>query len=76
VLQASGGLQGTKKGARIRFQGGKPSVIDGPFAESKELIAGYAIIEVPSKAAAIEWALRFGQVVQVNEVDVRQMTEW
>lgn len=76
VLQASGGLQSTKKGARIRFQGGKHSVLDGPFAESKELIAGYAIIEVPSKAAAIEWALRFGEVVRVNEIDVRQMTEW
>jgi hypothetical protein len=76
VLQASGGLQSTKKGARIRYQGGKSSVIDGPFAESKELIAGYAIIEVPSKAAAIEWALRFGQVVKVNEIDVRQMTDW
>lgn len=76
VLQASGGLEGTKKGARIRFQAGKPSVLDGPFAESKELIAGYAIVELPSKAAAIEWALRFGQVVQVDEIDVRQMTEW
>lgn len=76
VLQASGGLQSTRKGARIRFQGGKPRVLDGPFAESKELIAGYAIIDVPSKAAAIEWALRFGQVVKVNEIDVRQMSEW
>lgn len=76
VLQASGGLQSTKRGARIRFEGGKPTVMDGPFAESKELIAGYAIIDVPSKAAAIEWALRFGQVVKVNEIDVRQMTEW
>ena len=76
VLQASGGLQGTRQGARIRFQGGKPAVTDGPFAESKELIAGYAIIDVPSKAAALDWALRFGQVVKVNEVDVRQMTEW
>jgi hypothetical protein len=76
VLQATGGLASTKKGARIRYQGGKHTVIDGPFTESKELVAGYAIVELPSKAAAIEWALRFGEVVKVNEIDVRQMPEW
>jgi hypothetical protein len=75
VLQATGGLASTKRGARIRFEGGKRTVVDGPFAESKELIAGYAILELPSKAAAIEWALRFGEIVRVNEVDVRQMPE-
>jgi hypothetical protein len=75
VLQATGGLASTKKGARIRFQGGKRTVIDGPFAESKELIAGYAIVNVPSKAAAMEWAMRFGDIVKVNEVEVRQMQE-
>jgi len=76
VLQATGGLTSTKKGARIRFDGGKRTVIDGPFAESKELIAGYAILELPSKAAAIEWAMRFGDVVKVNEVEVREIPEW
>ena len=76
VLEATGGLAGTKKGARIRFEGGKRTVIDGPFAESKELVAGYAILDLPSKAAAIEWAMRFGDVVKVNEVEVRQMPEW
>jgi hypothetical protein len=76
VLQATGGLSGTKKGARIRFEGGKHTVIDGPFAESKELVAGYAILDLPSKAAAIDWAIRFGDVVKVNEVEVRQMPEW
>ena len=74
VLQATGSLASTKKGARIRFEGGKRTVIDGPFAESKELIAGYAILDLPSKAAAIEWAMRFGDVVKVNEVEVRQVT--
>jgi hypothetical protein len=73
VLQAVAGLEPTKKGARVRFEGGKRTVIDGPFAESKELIAGYAILELPSKEAAIEWAKRFGEVVRVNEVDVRQV---
>jgi hypothetical protein len=76
VLQATGGLASTKKGARIRWSGGKRTVIDGPFAESKELVAGYAILDLPSKAAAIEWAMRFGEVVKVNEVEVRQMPEW
>ncbi len=76
VLQATGGLAGTKEGARIRFVGGKRTVIDGPFAESKELVAGYAILDVPSKADAIDWAMRFGEVVKVNEVEVRQIPEW
>jgi hypothetical protein len=76
VLQATGGLTSTKNGARIRFEGGKSRVIDGPFAESKELIAGYAILDVPSKAAAIEWGKRFGHLVRVHEVEVRQMPEW
>lgn len=75
VLQATGGLASPKKGARIHYKGGKRTVIDGPFAESKELVAGYAIIDVPSKEAAIEWAKRFGEVVKVNEIEVRQMLE-
>jgi hypothetical protein len=66
---------GTKHGARVRFQGGKRTVIDGPFAESKELIAGYAILELPSKAEAIEWAGKFGEVVEVNEVEIRQLAD-
>jgi len=58
VLVDLSGLQPSSKGARIRFSGGKRSVIDGPFAETKELIAGYWIIRVQSKAEAIEWAKR------------------
>lgn len=73
VLQATGGLAGTQHGARIRFDGGKRTVIDGPFAESKEVVAGYAILELPSKAAAVAWALRFGEIVKTNEIEVRQM---
>lgn len=76
VLQSTGGLASTRKGARIRFSGKKHTVIDGPFAESKELIAGYAILKLPSLAAAIEWAVRFGHIVRVNEVEVRQLPEW
>jgi hypothetical protein len=73
ALQATGGLEGTELGARIRYEGGKRRVIDGPFAETKELVAGYAILDLPSKSAAIEWAIRFGEVVRVNEIEVRQL---
>jgi len=75
VLQATGGLSSTKQGARIRFDGKKPTIIDGPFAESKELIAGYAILNLPSKEAAIEWATRFGELVRVHEVEIRPIPE-
>ncbi|MGH7436708.1 MAG: YciI family protein [Polyangiaceae bacterium] len=75
VLEATGALASTKKGARLRFQGGKRTVIDGPFTESKELIAGYSMLELPSKAAAIDWAIRFVEVVAVTEIDVRQMQD-
>lgn len=74
VLQAASTLTSTRKGTRLRFKrGGKPSVIDGPFTESKELIAGYAILELPSKEAAIEWGRRWGEAVEVDEVDVRPL---
>lgn len=75
VLQTTGGLGSTKDGMRIRFDGGKRSVIDGPFAESKELVAGYAIIDLPSKESAVDWATRFGELVKVNEVEVRPVCE-
>lgn len=74
VLEASGGLASTKKSARIRFRAGTHTVIDGPFAESKELVAGYAIFELPSLAVALEWATRFGNIVKVNEVEIRPLT--
>src|SRR6185437_9045723 len=58
VLLDLAGLQSSSKGARIKFSGGKRTVIDGPFAETKELIAGYWIIQVNSREEAIEWAKR------------------
>lgn len=73
VLQAMGGLRATKHGARLHFGNGKRTVIDGPFAESKELIAGYAMCELPSLAAAIEFATKFAEVVKVHEIDIRLM---
>jgi hypothetical protein len=58
VLLAGEGLHPTSRGARIVFEGDKRSVVDGPFAESKELIAGFWIIEVSSKEEAVEWMRR------------------
>ena len=75
VLQSTAGLASTKHGARVHFKAGKHTVMDGPFAESKELVAGYAILDLPSKEAAIEWAIRFGEIVKVNEVEIRRVAE-
>src|SRR5881227_3993574 len=58
VMLAGEGLQASSKGARVRFEGGKRTVIDGPFAETKELIAGYWMWRVTSKEEAIEWLKR------------------
>lgn len=59
VLLDANGLQPTSKGFRVRYQGGKRTIVDGPFAESKELVAGYTVIQVKSRAEAVEWAKRF-----------------
>jgi hypothetical protein len=73
VLLATDGLHPTSKGARIRFaEGGHSAVIDGPFTESKELIAGYWIIQVHSKEEAIEWARR-APFEPGFEMEVRQV---
>ena len=55
IVVAGSGLWPSSRGAKVKFRNGKPTVIDGPFAEAKELIAGYTLIEVPSREAAIEW---------------------
>jgi hypothetical protein len=62
VFLSAEGLQPSSKGVRVRFSGGKPIVIDGPFAETKELVGGYALLQFTSKAEAIEWTKRFVQV--------------
>jgi len=78
VLVDLSGLQSSAKGARIKFSGRKKTVIDGPFAETKELIAGYWIINVKSKQEAIEWAKRapnpHGED-QEGEIEIRQFFE-
>jgi len=63
VLLTSERLQPSSKGARLKFSGGKRRIIDGPFAEAKELIGGYCIAQVNSKEEAIGWASRFAQLL-------------
>jgi hypothetical protein len=80
VLLDAAGLQASSKGAKVTFQGGKPQVTDGPFAETKELLAGYWMIKVKSKEEAIEWAKRvpFGHLPsngRAPEIELRQMFE-
>jgi len=73
VMLAADGLQPSSKGARVKFSGGEPAVIDGPFAETKELVAGYWIWRVKSKDEAIEWLKR--APFQDEEIEVRQIFE-
>src|SRR5205823_488489 len=73
VMLAGEGLQASSKGARVKFSGGKRTVIDGPFAETKELIAGFWIWQVKSKEEAIEWLKR--APFEDTEVEIRQVFE-
>ena len=73
VVLAGEGLQATSKGARVRYSGATRTVIDGPFAETKELIAGFWLIRAKSKDEAIEWAKRVP--FQEGDVEVRQVFE-
>ena len=78
VLLDLNGLQPTSKGARVKFSGGQATVIDGPFTESKELIAGYWLIECRNRDEAIEWVKRapFKQFTEQGgevEIQIRQL---
>src|SRR5690348_11115248 len=73
VLLAAEGLQASSKGARVKFSGSKRTVIDGPFAETKELIAGFWLWEVKSLDEAIEWLKR--APFREGEVEIRQVFE-
>ena len=76
VLVAGEGLHPTSKGARVRFSGTKRTVIDGPFAETKELIAGFWIWQVKSKEEAIEWVRRCPNPHNEDcEIEIRQIFE-
>src|SRR5688572_164637 len=73
IMLAGEGLQASSKGARVRFDGKKRTVIDGPFAEAKELVAGFWLWQVKSKDEAIEWLKR--APFQEGEVEIRQVFE-
>ena len=73
VMLAGEGLHPSSKGARVKFAGGKTTVIDGPFAETKELVAGYWLWKVKSKEEAIEWLKR--APFEDTEVEIRQVFE-
>ena len=76
VMLAGEGLHPTSKGARVRFSGGRRTVIDGPFAETKELIAGYWLWRCKSKEEAIEWVKRCPNPYNEDgEVEIRQVFE-
>jgi hypothetical protein len=75
VLLATDGLHPSSRGARVKLADGKVQVTDGPFTESKELVASYAVFQVRSKAEAIEWTTRFLKVLGRGECEIRQIYE-
>lgn len=78
MLLDGSGLQPSSKGWRIRYSGGKRTVVDGPFAETKELIAGYTLIQAKSREEALEWTRRFPNPAiggKDGEIEVRQLFE-
>src|SRR5687767_980016 len=76
VMLAGEGLRPSSKGARVRFSGDKRTVTDGPFAETKELVAGYWVLQVKSKQEAIEWIKRCPNPMnEDSEIEIRQIFE-
>lgn len=73
VLLAAEGCLPTRYGARLRIEQGKHTVLDGPFPETKELVAGMCMLQVKSKAEAVEWTKRFLSVVGEGESELRQL---
>jgi hypothetical protein len=76
VLLAGEGLHPSSKGARVKFSGNKRTVVDGPFSETKELVAGFWLIQVKSREEAIEWVKRCPSPFPVDsEIEIRQVFE-
>jgi hypothetical protein len=77
ILLGGEGLKPSSDGVRVKFTAGKPRVVDGPFAEAKELIGGYALIRVNSRDEAVEWAKRWPAIETETEVvlEIRQLYE-
>jgi hypothetical protein len=75
VMLQGEGLKPSSQGVRVKFSGGKPIVVDGPFAETKELIAGFTMIQVKSKEEAIGWVKRWPTIDVGAEIEIRQVIE-
>ncbi len=76
VLLDGNGLHPSAKGWRIKWAGGQKTIVDGPFSETKELVAGYTIINVKSREEALEWTKRFpNPALADGEIEIRQMFE-
>ena len=75
ILLAAEGLSASSKGARVKFSGDKLSVIDGPFSEAKEVVAGFSIIKVNSLAEAIDWVKRAPRFTQNGEIEIRKVMD-
>ena len=75
VMIASDGLQPSANGTRVKLSDGKFTVTDGPFTETKELVASYALLEVPTMAEAIRWTKRFLEVLGQGECEIRPIIE-
>jgi hypothetical protein len=76
VLLATAALEPSSRAVRLRNFGGKATVVDGPFAESKELVGGFAIVDLESRAEAIGWAQRYAAVLGEVELDIRPVAGW
>jgi hypothetical protein len=76
ILLAGEGLKPSSKGKRVRFSGSKRTVIDGPFTEAKELIAGYSIWQVRSMEEAVEWVKKCPNLPGESDVEIRPVFEW
>ncbi|MBC8160915.1 MAG: YciI family protein [Roseiflexaceae bacterium] len=75
ILLAGEGVHASSQGARLTYEGGKFTTTDGPFAEAKELIAGFVIIDVPTKQDAIAWAKRYAAQLGDVRIEIRQVVE-
>ena len=76
VMLSGDGLKPSSEGARVKFSGGAPTVTDGPFTETKELVAGFSILEVKSKEEAIEWVKRWPALDGGGEVEIEIRPFW
>ena len=69
----TGGVRPSEAAIRIEYEGGKPHVTDGPYAEAKELVAGFAILDVQSREEAIDWVTRFAEAAGVARMELREL---